>query len=71
MVGLDVRLEDGGDPRPLRFGQRDVVVDQLDVGIDDGELADRLAAEQVGGAGGVVLEQLAEQHGLTSYQAIY
>jgi hypothetical protein len=71
MVSLDVRLEHSGDPRALRFGERDVVVHQVDVRIDDGELADRLAAEQVGGTGGVVVEQLSDEHGLTSYQAIY
>jgi hypothetical protein len=45
----------------LRLRSRDVVVDQVDVGIDDGELPDRLAAEQIGGAGRLVLEELAEQ----------
>jgi hypothetical protein len=32
------------------------------VGVDDGELAGRLATEEVGGTGGVVVEQLAEIH---------
>jgi hypothetical protein len=44
------------------------------VRIDDRELAVALAAEQVGGAGGAVVEQLAEVHRsirLTTYQEIY
>jgi hypothetical protein len=49
------------------------------MGIDDGELAMCGAAEHVGGAGGLVVEQLAEEHvdlqdrywPLTSYQLIY
>jgi hypothetical protein len=32
------------------------------VGLDDRELAARLAAEQVGGAGGLVVQQLSEVH---------
>ena len=70
VVGLHVGLDDGGDLRPLALRERDVLVDQVDVGIDDGELADGLAAEQVGGARGVVVEQLTEEHDLTSYQVI-
>jgi hypothetical protein len=71
VVGLNVRLEHRDDRDALSLGQFHVLVDQVDVGVDDGELAPRLAAEQVGGAGGVVVEQLAEEHGLTSYQLIY
>ena len=42
------------------------------MGIDDGELAGRLAAEQIGGAGRLVVEELAEVHmGLTNYQEFY
>ena len=63
VVGLDVRLEHGDDRDALRLGQRDVVVDEIDVRVDDRELAVRLAAEQVGGAGGLVVEELAEVHG--------
>ena len=51
MVGLDVGLDDGRDHGALRFGERDVLVDEVDVRVDDGELPDGLAAEQVGGAG--------------------
>ena len=66
----------GDDRDALRLGERDVVVDQVDVRIDDRELAAALAAEQVGGAGRLVVEQLSEEHvasvriGLTSYQLI-
>jgi hypothetical protein len=71
VVGLHVRLEDRHDRDALSLGQRDVLLDEIDVRIDDRELALALAAEQVGGTCGVVVEQLAEVHGLTSYQAIY
>ena len=39
VVGLHVRLEHGDDRDALRLGQRDVVVDQVGVRVDDGELA--------------------------------
>ena len=64
----------------LGLGQRDVVVDEVDVGVDDRELAVALAAEQVGGARRLVVEELPEEHveppddrwsGLTSYQVFY
>ena len=70
VVGLHMGLEDGDDRDSLRLGQRDVVVDQIDMRIDDGEPALRLTPEQVGGTGRLVIEQLAEEHGLTSYQLI-
>jgi hypothetical protein len=50
------------------------------VGVDDRELDARLAAEQVGGTRGLVVQQLSKIHagprevivtGLTSYQVIY
>jgi hypothetical protein len=44
------------------------LVDQVDVGIDDREPALALAAEQVGGACGLVVQELSEEHRLTSYQ---
>ena len=80
MVGLHVGLEHGDDRDALRLGQGDVLVDEVDVRVDDGELPVRLAAEQVRGAGGLVVEQLPEEHvdlqssswsGLTSYQVFY
>ena len=38
VVGLDVRLEDGDDRRAERRGGREVVVDEVGVRIDDGQL---------------------------------
>ena len=55
-------LEHRDDRNALALRQRYVVVDEVDMGIDDREPAAALAAEQVGGAGGVVVEQLAEVH---------
>ena len=79
VVGLHVRLEDRDDRRALGLGEREVLVDQVDVRIDDREPPVRLAAEQVRGAGRLVVQQLAEEHAglqgrasrLTSYQVIY
>jgi hypothetical protein len=62
VIGLDVRLDDRHDPRALRCGELDVVVNEVGVRIDDGELPGRLAAKQIRGAGRVVVEQLAEKH---------
>jgi hypothetical protein len=62
VVGLDVRLEHRRNRDPLGVREPDVVVHEADVGIDDGELLLRLAAEQVGGASGLVVEELAEEH---------
>ena len=61
VVGLHVRLEDGGDRHVLGLGERDVLIDQVDVRIYHGELASALAAKQVRGAGGFVVEQLTEE----------
>ena len=80
VVGLHVRLEHGDDGDALRLGERHVLVDQVGVRVDDRESAVGLAAEHVGGARGLVVEQLPEEHErlqgrttnrLTSYQAIY
>ena len=77
VIGLQVRLEDGDDLRPLRLSAGDVLVDEVDVRIDDGERALGLAAEQIRGAGCLVVEELSEIHagppggrsrGLTRYQ---
>ena len=70
VVGLHVRLEHCDDRDALRLGQCDVVVDQIDVRIDHREPGLGLAAEEVGGAGRLVVQQLAEEHGLTNYQLI-
>ena len=62
MVGLDVGLEHGDDRHALRLGDRQVLVDEIHVRVDDRELPMRCTAEQVRGAGRVVVEQLAEEH---------
>ena len=63
VISLDVGLDHGGDLRSLGLGSGDVLIDQVDVSVYDGELPDRLAAEQIRGAGCLVLEELAEEHG--------
>jgi hypothetical protein len=63
VIGLHVRLEHRHDRDALGVGQRDVVVDQVDVRIHDRELAVRGAPQQVGGARRLVVEQLPEEHG--------
>ena len=71
VVGLHVRLEDGNHRRALGARKLDVSVDEIDVGVDDRELAAGLAPEQVGGAGGLVVQQLAEEHvGLRKFDSI-
>ena len=70
VIGLDVRLEHGGDLRPLRLGRRDVVIDQIDVRVDDAEDAMGLAAQEVRGACRVVVEVLAEEHTTTVGQPL-
>ena len=65
MVGLDVRLEDGRDPAPLRLRHLDVLLDEVDVAVHHRQLARRLAAEQIGGAGSFVVEELPEEHVLS------
>src|SRR5438067_10031271 len=55
-------VQDGDDLRSLRLGDGDVLIDQIGMGLDHGEGAVGLAAEDVGGAGRVVIEQLAEEH---------
>ena len=66
VVGLHVRLEHRDDRRALRLGEREVAVDEIDVRVDHRECAVRLAAQEIRGAGGVVVEQLAEVHRLRS-----
>jgi hypothetical protein len=67
VVGLEMGLEDGVDPRPLPFGERNVFVDQVGVGVDDGERALGLAAQQIRGARRLIDEQLAEEHGASPW----
>ena len=57
VVGLDVRLEDGDDRRADLLGGGDVGVDEVDVRIDDRELAVAGAAEQVTRARALVVQE--------------
>ena len=52
--------------REKLLAEREVLVDQIDVWVDDGELVVGLAAQKVGRAGGLVVEQLSEVHALIS-----
>jgi rhodanese-related sulfurtransferase len=61
VVGLHVRLENGDDRSALGVGERNVLVDQVDMWIDHGEPAVALAPQQVRGACGFIVEQLAEE----------
>src|SRR2546430_17286766 len=63
MVGLDVRVEDRDDLRALRRRQRDVLLHEVHVRVDDRERAVRLAPKQVRGASRLVVQQLPEEHG--------
>jgi hypothetical protein len=47
VVGLQVRVEDRHDRNALGLGQGDVIVDQVDVRVDHGELTVTDTAEQV------------------------
>ena len=62
VVGLHMRLEGGDDGGALCIGQGDVVVDEVDVRIDDREPLLRLAAEEVGGAGRALVQELSKEH---------
>jgi hypothetical protein len=63
VIGVDVGLEHSDDRGAGAVGEREVFVDEVGVRVDDGEAAARLAAEQVRGAGGVVVQDLAEVDG--------
>lgn len=62
VVGLEVRFQDGGDPAALAFSGREVFIDQVRMRIDHGQLAGAVATEEVRGAGGLVVQKLAEEH---------
>ena len=57
-----MRFEDRGERRPLTLGERNVVIDQIDVRVDHGELGVGRAPQHVRCARRVVLEQLPEEH---------
>jgi hypothetical protein len=62
VIGLHVSLKHRDDRDALRLGDPDVVVDEVRMRVDHSEALHGLAAEQVGSTGGVVVEQLAEEH---------
>ena len=62
MVGLHVRVEHRDDRHALGLGERDVLIDKIDVRVDDRELAVGLAPQEIGGACGLVVQQLSEVH---------
>jgi hypothetical protein len=62
VIGLDVGLEHRRDPGALSLGAGDVLVNQVRMRIDHGELAHGLTPKQIGGAGRLVGEDLAEEH---------
>jgi hypothetical protein len=49
MIGLHVLLEHRDDRRPDPLRRREVVVDEVPVRVDDGELVVARAAEQIAG----------------------
>jgi hypothetical protein len=55
MVGVDVRLEDGGDRRAVALGLPQVIRHERGVRVADGQLIAAEAAEQVGGAAARVI----------------
>jgi hypothetical protein len=81
VVGLQMGVEDRDDRRALRLGQRDVIVDEVDVRIDDGKRAvapcsparsrrTRSRRSAAAGSTHAVLHEV-ELIDLTSYQVIY
>jgi hypothetical protein len=66
VVGLDVRLEDGGDRRSCPLGGLEVGLDQLEVRVDDREPGVREAAEQVARASRLLVEEGSKEHGQRS-----
>jgi len=66
VVSLHVSLDHRNDRRALTRGEADVLIDQIHVRVHDRELAVRLAAQNVRGAGSLVVEQLSKVHASTS-----
>jgi len=62
VVGLHVRVEHRDDRHPLALCPREVLIDQVDVWVDDSERAVGLAAEDIGGASRLVVQELPEVH---------
>ncbi len=63
VVCLHVRLENRGDRRARTLRLREVAVDERFVRVDDGEPPVSQAAEEVRAAGGLVVEERAQDHG--------
>jgi hypothetical protein len=65
VVGLDMRLEDSRDRSTRALSRLDVPVHKLNVGIDDRELRAGEAAEEVAGAGRLLVQERAQDHCLS------
>jgi hypothetical protein len=66
VVGLDMCLEDRADRCAQTAGLLEVLVDEAEVWIDDGELPMRETAEQVARAGCGGEEKRPQDHGLAT-----
>ena len=66
VIGLDVRLEHGGNRRSDHGRSVDVFIHEISVGIHDRELGVRQAAEQIAGARALVIEERAQDHRFSS-----
>jgi molybdate transport repressor ModE-like protein len=66
VVRLQVRLEDGRDGSAETLRLLEVRLDELGMGVDDGERTVRKTPEEVAGAGGRFVEEGAQDHRLVS-----
>ena len=62
VIGMRVRLEDPHDAQALLASQAHVLVDAIAPGIDDDGLPGLAAADQVGQASRLFVEELVEDH---------
>jgi hypothetical protein len=62
MVGLQVGLEDVANGPPSSFGELEVLIEMIEVGVAHGELALPLSAKEIGCAARRGMEYLAENH---------
>jgi hypothetical protein len=60
VVGVHVRLEDRDDRAADGFSGGEIVIDEVDVGVDDGQLSEGEAAEQITGARSSLVQEGSE-----------